>query len=136
MRTNTIDEISQVSIEVLHHIISTVDKIISRLIVVICGDYAQQQPFSTVNNVNKQDSNISTCEHCLSFVKKVTLTTQHRTNDAHLISFLQHIRFYMPTVEMLSTIMDGRILVPNAVIDSSLESLRFDSVGDCYSEFF
>ena len=120
-----IDEISQVSVEMFHHIISTVDKVIRRPLVVMCGDFAQQQPISTVNNETRQVSNISSCQHCLSFLVRVTLTTQHRTDDTHLVSFLQHIRFFKPTDEMLSTIMDGRILLPNRIIDSSLyEKLR------------
>ena len=91
----------------------------------MCGDFAQQQPISTVNNETRQVSNISSCQHCLSFLVRVTLTTQHRTDDTHLVSFLQHIRFFKPTDEMLSTIMDGRILFPNRIIDSSLyEKLR------------
>ena len=90
-----------------------------------CVEILHNKPISTVNNETRQVSNISSCQHCLSFLVRVTLTTQHRTDDTHFVSFLQHIRFFKPTDEMLSTIMDGRILLPNRIIDSSLyEKLR------------
>lgn len=71
-----IDEVSQVSVLMFHHIISTIERVIRCLIVIMCSDFAQQQPIATVNAHATQEDNITSCTHCMLYVNKLTLTTQ------------------------------------------------------------
>ncbi len=54
-----IDEISQVSVKLFQHIILTLNKLLRRPLVLLCGDFSQQQPLATVKGVTRQVDNIS-----------------------------------------------------------------------------
>ena len=50
----------------------------------------------------------------------MNLTTQHRSNDNQLLDFLQHIRYYRPTVEILSAIMEGHVLTHDNDVNNNI----------------
>ena len=72
-----------------------------------------------------QLSNITNCSHSMPYVNKMTLTTQYRCSDNHLLNFLQHIRYYQPTLHMLAAIMEGCVLrEDNDINDNIYDQLK------------
>ena len=69
-----IDEISQVSVALFHHLINTINVLNRRPILVHCCDFCQQQPLATKNGKTIQAKNILSCQHCHSHVLTFTLT--------------------------------------------------------------
>ena len=125
-----IDEVSQISVAMFHHIINCIDCVIRRPIVVMSVDFAQQRPTATVNARTTQVSNITSCRHCMSYVNKMNLTIQHHSNDNYLLDFLQHICYYRPTVDMLSAIMEGCVLSQHNDVNHSIyDQLRLHPVA-------
>ena len=117
-----IDEISQISVTIFHHIIATLEKLDRRPLLVLCGDFAQQQPIATVNSRTRQVPNILSCHHCMSYTQKFTMTQQYRVQDQELLNFLHHIRYAPPTEEMLQHLCEGRTLSPSSEITAAIYS--------------
>ncbi len=46
-----IDEISQISTEIFHHIIANLDKLMQRPVLMLSGDFALKQPIGTVDGI-------------------------------------------------------------------------------------
>ncbi len=91
-----------------------------RPVVILSGDFAQQQPIGTVDGLTKQVPSITTCSHCMSYVNLVRLTEQFRTKCPRLLSFLHHIRYQKPTVDMLNNIFEERILCTEECVDETI----------------
>ena len=115
-----IDEISQVSKELFHHVITTLTSLSSRPILVLCGDFCQQQPLATKNNKTVQTENILSCNHCMSYVIQFTLSQQYRIEDDFLLQFLHHIRYDIPTQDMVDTLCEDRILCHTGTVTENV----------------
>ena len=106
-----IDEVSQVSTEMFHHIINTISVLAPRPLLVLCGDFCQQQPLITRHIQTVQGEQIVTSHHCMSYVQRFTMTQQHRVTDDALVEILNHIRYDIPPSCMLETLSKDRVLL-------------------------
>eukprot|EP00795_Rhopilema_esculentum_P003594 gene3594-12991_t len=118
-----IDEISQVSTDIFHHIIKTFEKLIRRPILILSGDFAQQQPIGNRAGKTTTLPNIQSCHHCMSHVVTFQLRGQYRTQDSRLVEILHHIRYDYPTDNILHELTDGRILSNSTVVDDSIYNI-------------
>ena len=114
-----IDEISQVSKELFHHV-TTLTTLSSRPILVLSGDFCQHQPLATNNNKNVQTENILSCNHCMSYVIRFTLSQQYRIEDDFLLQFLQHIRYDAPTKDMVDKLCRDCILCHTGTVTENV----------------
>ena len=114
-----IDEISQVSKELFHHV-TTLTTLSSRPILVLSGDFCQHQPLATKNNKNVQTENILSCNHCMSYVIRFTLSQQYRIEDDFLLQFLHHIRYDAPTKDMVDKLCRDRILCHTGTVTENV----------------
>ena len=108
-----IDEISMISEKNFQHILHTISRLIFRPVLVVCGDYAQQQPFEKLAH---RTVNVSSPLNDKSFVSSTYcyfLNGQHRVGDSDYLAFLNHIRHWIPTDAVLQQIQEGRILCPD-----------------------
>lgn len=115
-----IDEVSQVSVDLFHHILATVCRLDISPLLILSGDFAQQQPIATVNNRTSMVSNILSCQHCKDHLQIFNLTTQFRSSDDKLINFLHHIRHAPPTDGMLANICRDRVFFPNDIKEEQI----------------
>ena len=105
-----IDEFSQIFVSIRHHFINTIERIDRRPVLILFGDFTQQQPIATIDRSTKQVPNISSCSHCRFFMKKFTMKGQHRVEDNSLLNLLHHARYQAPTQDMLDTVCAERTL--------------------------
>ena len=77
-------------------------------IVILCGDFAQQQP--------------TLLHHPLffSFCTQTSLTHQFRIDDDFLLHFLSHIRYYIPISSLLSQLQDNKILSSSPITEQAV----------------
>ena len=118
-----IDEISQVSKDLFHHVIHTLSILSRRPILILCGDFCQQQPLSTRNNKTVQAENIMSCSHCISYLVRFTLSQQHRIQDDILLNFLHYIRYDVPTQDMIDKLCKDRILSDSDILQDNLYNI-------------
>ena len=113
-----IDEISQLSIPIFNHVLTSINVLPVRPIVLLCGDFAQQQPLSTINGSVRQVESIKDHSFITSSCFNVTLTDQHRIQDNFLLTFLGYIWYYQPSTDYLTQLQHGRILTAGPVSQS------------------
>ena len=118
-----IDEISQVSVDLFHHVVQSLSALPKRPILILCGDFCQQQPLTTRNHRTVETSNILSCGHCMSSVLRFTLVHQYRINDDCLLAFLQHIRSALPTQAMIDALCKDRVLWHSEKVDDTVYSV-------------
>ena len=106
-----IDEISQVSVPLFHHILLTLSKLFVRPLILLSGDFAQQQPLGTVNSRTTTLPNILSDRAIMDNIIRFNLSSQFRCADNELMAFLDIIRVRTPTASELDNIMDGRVLL-------------------------
>lgn len=104
-----IDEASMISKSIFDHVIRTINTITVRPLVLISGDNAQQQPIETVANKTKQVPSIMDEPAFYAMVTKFNLTIQHRCDDVKYQQFLNHIRTWQPSQNLLDDIQEDRI---------------------------
>ena len=111
-----IDEISMIPDIIFKHIQKTLTVLLFRPVIMVCGDGGQQQPFSRNNgNVMQLPSPFDDT----SFINNTYhyhLKQQHRVEDAEYLSFLNTIRRWVPTQELLDTIQDNRVICSNEIV--------------------
>ena len=105
-----IDELSMVSQTIAHHILKTLNEIIVRPVLLVTGDQCQIQPIETIDKKIHQVFNIFKDKHFWSLVHHFTLSSQHRVTDQEYETFLQHIRHWKPTEQLLSQIQQGKVI--------------------------
>ena len=105
-----LDEVSMVSKFIMQHLLSTVNQLSLRPLLVMCGDRCQQQPIKTVDRQTTQVPSIFHDKNFYSIVHHIHLTKQHRCEDEELMQILNHLRHYRPSDDLLETIHGGRVL--------------------------
>lgn len=105
-----IDELSMISEQNFNHILSTLDRLIFRPVVVLAGDCGQQQPFTKVQGRSITVSNPLNNSRFVSSTYHYNLTNQHRVGDPDYLKFLDHIRNWVPKQELLDEIQQDRVL--------------------------
>ena len=120
-----IDEISQISVPIFNHILTTVNVLPVRPIVLLCGDFAQQQPLATIDGSIRQVPSIVHHPFIVSSCYTVNLTSQYRIHDKFLLSFLHHIRYYRPTPDLLATLQRDRVLSTADIVTETINQSIF-----------
>lgn len=115
-----IDEISQISRESFDHMVKTINLIPIKPVIMMSGDFSQQQPLSTVQGKVKQVSSIKDYQIFVQRATKFNLHEQFRIRDNILLHFLQAIRHYKPTETILRHIQKDRILCDCPVTDEQI----------------
>lgn len=121
-----IDEISMVSQENFKHILNTLSKLLFRPVLVICGDSAQQQPFTKTAKGSKTLNNPLHDQRFVSSTYHYNLTSQHRVGDHDFLNFLDQIRNWVPTNAILENIQKGRVLCPDGIVSISKVISQFE----------
>jgi hypothetical protein len=109
-----LDEVSMVSKSIMQHVVTTVNQLSLRPLLVMCGDKCQQQPIETVDNTTTQVPSILGERDFYSIAHHIHLTTQHRCEDEELLNILNHLRYYKPSNELLEKIHGGRVLTASS----------------------
>ena len=115
-----IDEISQISVPIFNHILTTVNVLPVRPIVLLCGNFAQQQPLATIDGSIRQVPSIVHHPFIVSSCYTVNPTSQYRIHDNFLLSFLHHIRYYRPTPDLLATLQHDRVLSTADIVTETI----------------
>ena len=116
-----------IPLKIFDHIFATVSELPIRPIDLLAGDDCQLQP------TDKGDGKIETTETAMrseqlpNITTKVLLTEQHRNEDDDYRKFLQHIRHWRPSQNLLNKIQSGRILFDNDPTDDQLLKALIDN---------
>lgn len=105
-----IDEISMIPKTIFDHIIRTMQQIPIRPILVLAGDVQQQQPIETMDGKICQVESILSEPRFMSIVEHYKLTQQYRVLDEEYEKFIQHIRYWRPTQQLLDQMQQGRVI--------------------------
>ena len=100
------------------HILNTFNRLIFRLILVLCGDHAQQQPFEKLTNRTINVPSPLNNESFLASTYLFKLKGQHRDGDVEYLAFLDHIRYWIPTEALLQQLQEGQVLCPDGVVNT------------------
>ena len=82
-----VGEISKVSIPIYQHILNTIQVLLLKPLLIVCGDFAQQQPVSTIAGNVHQVSNTASGPQFLSIFPTLPFTQQCRITDNGLAKF-------------------------------------------------
>lgn len=105
-----IDELSMIANVIFEHMLKTLNVLLFRPVIMLCGDAGQQQPFSRANRKIMQ---LTSAFDNTSFINSTycySLKEQHRVGDADYLSFLNTIRKWVPTQHLLDEIQEGRVI--------------------------
>lgn len=105
-----LDEVSMVSKVIMQHVISTINQISLRPLLVMCGDKCQQQPIETIDNQTTQVTSILQERDFYRIAHHINLTQQYRCEDEELQQILNHLRYYKPSRSLLEKIHGDRIM--------------------------
>ena len=122
-----IDEISMISQNNFQHILNTLNRLIFRPVLHVCGDNRQQQPFEKTNNSTHSVPSSLNNRAFLSSTYSYTLKGQHRVGDPDYLAFLDHIRNWVPNESLLSRIQEGRVLGPDGIVNPEQLMRAFQS---------
>lgn len=128
-----IDEVSMVSLPIFTHILSTLQQLPTRPILVICGDKYQLPPITTRNN--RVVSSCSIYEHSsLSTISiSYNFTHQYRCVDEEYCEILNHLRHWKPTPEILRTLQSESLLhQSNSITDSQLLAIIRENASSTF----
>ncbi len=105
-----IDEISMIPDIIFNHILKTFNVLLFRPVVLLSGDAGQQQPFTRekgrIMQLNSAFDNRDLLNNCYHY----NLQGQHRVGDEQYLSFLNTIRQWVPTQQLLDQMQNGRII--------------------------
>ncbi len=108
-----IDEISMIPKKIFHHIIDTIQQIPVRPILVLAGDVQQQQPIETIDGQISQVESILSEPQFRRMVEEYKLTKQYRVLDEQYEKFINHIRHWRPSQQLLDLMQHNRIACPH-----------------------
>lgn len=116
-----IDEVSMIPLPIFEHVLSTLQQLATRPILVISGDPYQQQPISTDRGNISQTRNIFNSSAFPNISVKHDLVDQFRCSDPEFYDILNHLRHWKPTYQMLDTLhSNGRLLYNQCNISDAI----------------
>ena len=115
-----IDEISMMPEVIFQHILKTLNVLLFRPVVLFSGDAGQQQPFCKVNSKIMQLTSPFDRNLFLKNSYNYRLTTRHHIGDNEYFSFLNTIRNWIPTQELLDKIQEGRLVCTDKNSDDAI----------------
>ena len=122
-----IDEVSMISLSIFEHILSTVQQLSTRPILVVSGDPLQQQPISSSDKGTVQVSNIFSNARFSSISAKHVLVDQFRCKDPGYYEILNHLRNCKPNSSILKTLHSSERLInesSNVTDDIILQTVK------------
>lgn len=106
---------------IFQHILKTFNLLLFRPVLMLSGDGGQLQPFSRQNGRIVQISSPLDDKSFLSNTYRYNLRQQHRVGDQNYLSFLNHIRNWVPPQELLDEIQHDRVIATdNNVSDEDI----------------
>ena len=118
-----IDEVSMLSSRVFDHILTTLQELHVRPVVVLCGDQQQQQPIATVDGKTKPTIGILQDKALYKNSVIVNFIDQHRCVDPVFQEILNVIRYYKPSRKTLKELHGTRILCSSNPSEQELFSV-------------
>ena len=109
-----VDEVTQIPIQYVRHIMLTRDSMPNSPILVFTGDSCQLRPLSTVNNKTIITESIFENAGLRAHFREFSMTAQFRAEEEYA-KFLEHFRYSMPTDSMMGTL--NRCSVGNSFPD-------------------
>ena len=110
---------------IFQHVMKTLNVLMFRPVVMLCGDAGQQQPFyrqmSKIMQIKSAFDN--TCFNINTY--HYHLIGQHRVGDPHYLSFFTTIRKWIPTQQLLGQIQHGRVLTKD---DNITDQVIYDDL--------
>ena len=108
-----IDELSMILDIIFHHILKTIHVLLCRPVLMVTGDAGQQQPFSQQTGTIMQLTSALDNSSFISNSYHYHLNSQHRVADVNYLRFLNTIRKWVPSQELLDQIQEGRVISHN-----------------------
>ena len=112
-----IDEISMISERNFQHVVDTLNRLLFRPVLLVCGDNSQQPPFEKINTSTSTVTSRLNNRAFVSSTYSYTLKGQHRVGDLDCLVFLDHIRKWIPNDSLLSKIQHGCVLCPDGMLN-------------------
>ena len=105
-----IDEVSMITDAIFDHMMSTIQQLPCRPILLISGDKFQLPPITTVNNRTTSGRSIYEVDLLARISRSFNLTRQHRCVDKEFSEILNHLRYWKPTPEILNKLQHEQLL--------------------------
>ena len=105
-----IDEVSMITHTIFNHMMTTIQQLPSRPILLISGDKFQLPPITTTNNRTTSGQSIYEFDSLARISRTFNLTRQHRCEDEEYSEILDHLRYWQPTPEILHKLQHERLL--------------------------
>ena len=105
-----IDEVSMVPTKIFQHIVSTLQQLHIRPVVILCGDQQQQSPIQSVGQTVQQTTSVLTNKDFYASCKVFHFKQQHRCLDPVYMGYLQTLRYFTPNPVLLQKLTENRIL--------------------------
>ena len=104
---------------IFDHMMSTIQQLPCRPILLIFGDKFQLPPITTVNNRTTSSRGIYEVDLLARISRSFNLTHQHRCVDKEFSEILNHLRYWRPTPEILNKLQHERLLYHKASINDA-----------------
>ena len=128
-----IDEISQVSIPICQHILNTIQVLHLKPLLIVCGDFAQQQPVSTIAGNVHQVSNIASGPQFLSIFRTLPFTQQCRITDNDLAKF--PIAYTIQQAYLTAAFQQGKVVCFTQVDKNVIVKAHLNNTNAIFSQF-
>ena len=103
-------------ISIFNIILSTLQRILFRPVLLLCGDATQQQPFEKDQNRLVPVTNALANRQFVSTTYHYNLMGQHRVGHVEYVNFLDHVRYWIPDQNTLDNLQQGQVLCPTGEI--------------------
>ena len=121
-----IDEVSMLSSHAFDHILTTLQELHVRPVVVLCGDPQQQQPIATIDGKTRPTTGILQDKALYKNSVIVNFIHQHRCVDPVFQEILNVIRYYKPSRQTLRELHGTRVLCSSSPSEAELLSVLQD----------
>ena len=131
-----IDELSMIPDTIFQHVMKTLNVLLFRPVVMLCGDVGQQQPFSRQMSKIMQIKSAFNNTCFINNTYHYHLIGQHRVGDPHYLSFFTTIRKWIPTQQLLGQIQHGRVLTKDHnITDQVIYDVYFSNPENTFLTF-
>lgn len=101
---------------IFEHILRTVNVLLFRPVLIVAGDAGQQQPFSREDGKIMQLSSALDNSCFVTNTYQYHLKEQHRVGDRQYLNFLNTIRKWVPSQQLIDQIQDGHVITKSETV--------------------
>ena len=105
-----IGEVSMITHTIFNHMMTTIQQLPSRPILLISGEKFQLPPITTSNNRTTSGQSIYEFDSLARISRNFNLTRQHRCEDEEYSEILNYLRYWKPTPQILHKLQHERLL--------------------------